>query len=1691
MDQTRKSVGGKFNINGKIYTIYGGVNPIGRNREAVVNIKSLGVSQQHAIIILVDDDLHFISDLKSSNGTFLNSSKLVPLELYRLENGARIKFADIEGTYSKCTSNNTQQDNFSIISENTQNFTQTFYRNDTQIMDNTVSINQLNKTSDVKSLISTQELAEMADKLENSYIEAHEEPTQVVNTENITITAPQKEGESNINTCNIPSFDPHEEETQVIIMDHEINGEYSVPISDEEENNDALFNSVLDEHEAETQVIVLEINENETKEHNSLSKGETSHITLLDSHEDKTGGIIRDQALNEVIILNDIHKECPEKLPEVEEKTENSCKNSTASNLETRPSQLATKDILTLETSLEDSDSDVIRPMKKSVNIFESQDSTFEDLREDIQKSESNPGTKKIENSDSEDSESDIIRPLKKSVNIFESQDSTFEDLREDKQESELLPGTSSSKSENTHSEESESHIIRPLGKSTNVFESQESDLNEEGSNDSVDFLTMQRIPPTQKFLDSEIVKIYEEKEKISPNILKNNECDGSETDIDKGSVQIEDGSETESEEEVKKPPDNKTIKLSSNNSKADNDSDTDDLEEDITKNKKKILRKKRRNNVISDSDSETDKEETKSKKSQVRVVSTCSDSDNEKNLNITNSLKNSESNKNNESVGMILEESALEDDVKNLEKPEDPEKTVTNPSISRLSMAYNESLDDSDFIPSTQDSKPTSQTSKFDNSENSFKLGLTQLMEEDNTSQKNSSQGDSQINKATSQSEKKNSQDHNQKKFTFKKSTLGVTKSVDITLDLNEDIYQAKTQNICEDNSSKLNNSVDDHVFLQPTQEAPKKAKHNKEESIPDDEIYMLSTQKMDGSSNKTVVDDFYQQSTQKLSVDEIAEKNQSRLSGNGFYQLSTQKLKENEETNQVSEKNELRLSSNEFYQVPTQKLKEYEEANEVDTNNENDKPDYEDIFATQVMDTNDSPSKGLESELENMFATQRIVPAEDSLDKIQDIVKKKEIIDDKLPTEDKDLEAILATQKVLNSPKTSKEIEVGEENVLGKSVESQLEVIFASQISNLPEDKFVRPANPLVDILGKDTQDTEELLKKNWSPEKDKTTNENEENTAIKSKKISQIGLEQSFALLEAESFKIRRSGRHKNCEEVTVSCPKSRVSMVYVPSDKKISEEENKTTKSVRNARKRKPSDVIENSKITLRATRRKRKISEASNSSDEENEPTTSSGPSEQNIKNKISTKIEKESNEMIKLQSTVTERPATPSRNRSSRIKKKLTEEIIESIKNEYTSKKEDSNTNEEKSFRTRTKTNDAITGEKEKNETRAKSKASKSNQDDYGKTETEDIYKNKKTDTEERKSSRTRTSKIYPPEYGYEIEEKESMKTRNVLKSIEESGETSDNEKTDTEVKNRKRKTDADERKLSSRGKNHQVEERESVKTKKVLKSEESLDNEGDYKTVKTKSFKKLNDDLDKPMTPSRTSKRGATIQVTTPLKIRRVLETTPSCSKRIDLQDTPNRSKRKLKPKVVFTMMESPQLESQIKQLGGSVVDSVDTCTVLITKFVKRTMKLLSAVGLGKPICSEAWVQQSKKENNFLDPWDFILVDKEAEKKWNFSLKTSLERSSETKLFEGYTFQLLVTSAQDVLKGAIESCGGKIVARTPKGVDNFVVVASPDQKDKYKKLLKQQSNIIIVEPEAIFDGVLRQEIRFDRHLLK
>lgn len=48
----------------------------------------------------------------------------------------------------------------------------------------------------------------------------------------------------------------------------------------------------------------------------------------------------------------------------------------------------------------------------------------------------------------------------------------------------------------------------------------------------------------------------------------------------------------------------------------------------------------------------------------------------------------------------------------------------------------------------------------------------------------------------------------------------------------------------------------------------------------------------------------------------------------------------------------------------------------------------------------------------------------------------------------------------------------------------------------------------------------------------------------------------------------------------------------------------------------------------------------------------------------------------------------------------------------------------------------------------------------------------------------------------------------------------------------------------------------------------------------------------------------------------------------------------------------------------------GATIVTDVSKCTVVLTMQIKRTFKLLCALGLGKPVVGPSWVQACADTN-------------------------------------------------------------------------------------------------------------------------
>lgn len=79
------------------------------------------------------------------------------------------------------------------------------------------------------------------------------------------------------------------------------------------------------------------------------------------------------------------------------------------------------------------------------------------------------------------------------------------------------------------------------------------------------------------------------------------------------------------------------------------------------------------------------------------------------------------------------------------------------------------------------------------------------------------------------------------------------------------------------------------------------------------------------------------------------------------------------------------------------------------------------------------------------------------------------------------------------------------------------------------------------------------------------------------------------------------------------------------------------------------------------------------------------------------------------------------------------------------------------------------------------------------------------------------------------------------------------------------------------------------------------------------------------------------------------------------------------------------------------IPAMGGKIVEYPSQCTVLVSKDISRTSKVLSAINRAVPIVSPAWMVTSHKEMRFVDTEPFRLKDAKNEKRLYFNLEVAL----------------------------------------------------------------------------------------------
>ncbi|KAK4311781.1 hypothetical protein Pmani_016738 [Petrolisthes manimaculis] len=190
-------------------------------------------------------------------------------------------------------------------------------------------------------------------------------------------------------------------------------------------------------------------------------------------------------------------------------------------------------------------------------------------------------------------------------------------------------------------------------------------------------------------------------------------------------------------------------------------------------------------------------------------------------------------------------------------------------------------------------------------------------------------------------------------------------------------------------------------------------------------------------------------------------------------------------------------------------------------------------------------------------------------------------------------------------------------------------------------------------------------------------------------------------------------------------------------------------------------------------------------------------------------------------------------------------------------------------------------------------------------------------------------------------------------------------------------------------------------------------------------------------------------------------------------------------------KPRVLFTGYKDVKDEKIVTELGGFLVESPQSCSVLVTTRVCRTFKLLAVIGKGQPIVSPAWLTACKSARCFVDPWQYLVEDRNAEEEFGFNLEQSLQSASKVSLFEGLAIHATpsVKPSPIQMKEIIVCSGGRYLAQPPKkfGPQILIVSCQDDQKHwpNFKRL-----GIPILGTEFVLTGLLRHELLLDEFLL-
>ncbi|XP_075924649.1 PAX-interacting protein 1 isoform X2 [Petromyzon marinus] len=199
---------------------------------------------------------------------------------------------------------------------------------------------------------------------------------------------------------------------------------------------------------------------------------------------------------------------------------------------------------------------------------------------------------------------------------------------------------------------------------------------------------------------------------------------------------------------------------------------------------------------------------------------------------------------------------------------------------------------------------------------------------------------------------------------------------------------------------------------------------------------------------------------------------------------------------------------------------------------------------------------------------------------------------------------------------------------------------------------------------------------------------------------------------------------------------------------------------------------------------------------------------------------------------------------------------------------------------------------------------------------------------------------------------------------------------------------------------------------------------------------------------------------------------------------------------------RVIFTGFELFQVHEYMKKLyflGGEVAESVHKCTHLVANKVTRTVKFLTAISVVKNIVMPNWLEDSAKQQRFLDEGAYLLRDAEAEVLFSFSLEESMNRARVKPLFQGLFFYLTpgMCPSLATMRSIIECAGGRVLTKQPglqrlaehrnnKNLPDIIIISCENDLHLCREYLVR--GIEVHNAEFVLTGALTQTLDYESY---